>query len=222
MMRDKIKDVNKMLRRGIAFEQVDKFSSVPVTKDNAWYRAAKSLGASAEQLQEYLDTANQFRTARRIAWDKKIADELLVPEDVKRAFYIGRATDAALVVEAALKLKEISYIQTEGFAAGELKHGTISLIEDGTPVFAIVTQKNTAGLTRSNLTETAARGAKTVVISTDNLAKEGNQIVIPNETEELAPLMAVNPNQLLAYDASEGKGKDFDRHGNLEKSQIVQ
>ncbi|MDR0899338.1 MAG: glutamine--fructose-6-phosphate transaminase (isomerizing) [Lactobacillaceae bacterium] len=152
---------------------------------------------------------------------KEIADKYLL--NAKNAFYIGRGADADLTVEAALKLKEISYVQAEGFAAGELKHGTISLIEDGTPVFAIITNKSTAGLTRSNLMETEARGAKAFTIVTSDLAKSGDDIVIPAvENPLLSPLLAVIPTQLLAYYTSLGKGFDVDHPRNLAKSVTVQ
>lgn len=152
---------------------------------------------------------------------KEIADKYLV--NAKNAFYIGRGADADLTKEAALKLKEISYVQTEGFAAGELKHGTISLIEEGTPVFAIITNESTAGLTRSNLLETEARGAKGFTIVTQDLAKEGDDIVIPAvDNPLLAPILAVIPTQLLAYYTSLGKGFDVDHPRNLAKSVTVQ
>ena len=173
----------------------------------------EELAKIAVDMQTVIDEKETF---------KKIADELLVPKTVNRAFYIGRGVDAAMSLEASLKLKEISYVQTEGFAAGELKHGTISLIEEGTPVFALVTQKNTAGLTRSNLIETQARGAKAVVITTEDYAKEGDQIVLPNVIDELSPLLSVLPAQLLAYYASLGKGYDVDHPRNLAKSVTVQ
>ncbi|CAK8053738.1 glutamine--fructose-6-phosphate transaminase (isomerizing) [Eupransor demetentiae] len=151
---------------------------------------------------------------------KKIADEDLKGQ--KSAFYIGRGLDAAVALEAALKLKEISYIQTEGFAAGELKHGTISLIEDGTPVFALLTQAKTAGLLRGEVAQVAARGANTIVISSKSLAKEGDAYVLPEVNELLMPLLAVIPAQLIAYYATLARGLDVDRPRNLAKSVTVQ
>ncbi|KAA8431220.1 SIS domain-containing protein, partial [Weissella paramesenteroides] len=100
---------------------------------------------------------------------QKVADDMLVPS--QNAFYIGRGVDAAVVLEDALKLKEVSYVQTEGFAAGELKHGTLALIEQDTPVIAIMTQPSLAGLVRGNLAETQARGSKTFTIVTKAIAK---------------------------------------------------
>lgn len=138
------------------------------------------------------------------------------------AFYIGRGMDWSVSLEAALKLKEISYVQAEGFASGELKHGTIALIEDQTPVIGIITQDRTAGLTRSNLEETQARGANAITIVSRHLAKEDDTFVLPDVDEVLTPLLSVIPAQLLAYYASLGKGLDVDKPRNLAKSVTVQ
>ncbi|GAP03991.1 glutamine--fructose-6-phosphate transaminase (isomerizing) [Fructobacillus tropaeoli] len=151
---------------------------------------------------------------------KKIAETAL--KDQKSAFYIGRGLDAAVALEAALKLKEISYVQTEGFAAGELKHGTISLIEDGTPVFALLTQKKTAGLLRGEVAQVAARGANTVVIASKSLTKDGDAFVLPEVEELLMPILAVIPAQLIAYYATLDRHLDVDRPRNLAKSVTVQ
>lgn len=138
------------------------------------------------------------------------------------AFYIGRGMDWSVSLEAALKLKEISYVQAEGFASGELKHGTIALIEDQTPVIGIITQDRTAGLTRSNLEETQARGANAITIVSRHLAKEDDTFVLPDVDEVLTPLLSVIPAQLLAYYTSLGKGFDVDKPRNLAKSVTVQ
>ncbi len=142
--------------------------------------------------------------------------------NANRSFYIGRGIDYFVSLESSLKLKEISYILAEGFASGELKHGTIALIEKGTPVIGIITQSNTAGLTRSNLEETMARGAKTITITTESLAKDNDDIVIPDVDELLTPLLSVIPAQLLAYYTSLNKGLDVDHPRNLAKSVTVQ
>ena len=143
-------------------------------------------------------------------------------KDQQSAFYIGRGLDAAVALEAALKLKEISYVQTEGFAAGELKHGTISLIEEGTPVFALLTQKKTAGLLRGEVAQVAARGANTVVFASESLAQDGDAFVLPEVNELLMPILAVIPAQLVAYYATLDRGLDVDRPRNLAKSVTVQ
>lgn len=140
----------------------------------------------------------------------------------RNAFYIGRGIDWAVSLEAALKLKEISYVQAEGFASGELKHGTIALIEKDTPVVGIITQDRTAGLTRSNLEETAARGANVLTIAARHLAKEDDAIILPDVDPMIAPLLSVVPAQLLAYYTSLGKGLDVDKPRNLAKSVTVQ
>ncbi|EHN59172.1 glutamine--fructose-6-phosphate transaminase (isomerizing) [Oenococcus kitaharae] len=154
---------------------------------------------------------------------KALADDYLVNAD--RAFYIGRGADADVTLEAALKLKEISYTLVEGFAAGELKHGTISLIEHGTPVIGLISQSKTAGLTRSNLEETIARGAKTMTIATKNLASANDEIILPELTGEMemfGPILEAIPIQLLAYYTSLGRKLDVDHPRNLAKSVTVQ
>lgn len=140
----------------------------------------------------------------------------------RNAFYIGRGIDWSVSLEAALKLKEISYVQAEGFASGELKHGTIALIEKNTPVIGIITQDRTAGLTRSNLDETKARGASTITIVSRHLAQEDDTIVLADVDEYLTPLLSVLPAQLLAYYTSLGRGLDVDKPRNLAKSVTVQ
>ncbi|RZQ58337.1 glutamine--fructose-6-phosphate transaminase (isomerizing) [Weissella paramesenteroides] len=151
---------------------------------------------------------------------QEVAEEMLVP--AHHAFYIGRGVDSAVVLEAALKLKEISYVQTEGFAAGELKHGTLALIEEDTPVIAVMTQPQLAGLVRGNLAETQARGAKTYTIVTQAIAKPEDDFVLPDINELLTPLVSVVPAQLLAYYTSLGRGLDVDHPRNLAKSVTVQ
>ncbi|ETY75105.1 glutamine--fructose-6-phosphate transaminase (isomerizing) [Lactiplantibacillus fabifermentans] len=159
-----------------------------------------------------------------------LVDEKSTFEDLAKAallhtpntFYIGRGLDYAVSLETALKLKEISYVQAEGFASGELKHGTIALIEKDTPVIGIITQAKTAGLTRSNLQEVAARGAKTITIVTDNLAKPEDTVILPAVDERMTALLSVVPGQLLAYYTSLNKGLDVDKPRNLAKSVTVE
>lgn len=138
------------------------------------------------------------------------------------AFFIGRASDAMLSLEAALKLKEISYIHAEGFAAGELKHGSIALISEGTPVIGIITQDAVALNTRSNLQEVEARGAKTFVITTSRLAKPEDDFVFDNLSCEVAPIAAVVFVQLLSYYAALHLECDIDMPRNLAKSVTVE
>ena len=151
---------------------------------------------------------------------KKLAEKFLV--NSRNCFYIGRGMDYFLCLEAALKLKEISYIQTEGFPAGELKHGTIALIEKDTPVIAVITQENINLNTRSNIKEVKARGAATLVISMHKISQERDNIVIDDANELLSPLTTIIPVQYLAYYAALLKGCDIDKPRNLAKSVTVE
>jgi len=140
----------------------------------------------------------------------------------RNAFYIGRGNDYHVASEAALKLKEISYVQAEGFAAGELKHGTIALIEEGTPVLGIITDEKTGPHTRGNLKEVESRGANTIVIASEDLAREDDQVILPKVHPLLTSLVAVVPTQLIAYYASMQRGYDVDKPRNLAKSVTVE
>ena len=140
--------------------------------------------------------------------------------------YIGRGLDYALSMEGSLKLKEISYIHSESYAAGELKHGTISLITEGMPVIAVATQNSVLEKTVSNIKEVKARGAMTIVIC-DEEADIGvdaadHLIRIPKINEMLMPMVATVPMQLLAYYTSVNKGNDVDKPRNLAKSVTVE
>ena len=143
-------------------------------------------------------------------------------ETTRNAFYIGRGQDYYVAMEASLKLKEISYIQCEGFAAGELKHGTISLIEDGTPVLALLSDEVLASHTRGNISEVIARGAKVLTIAEENVAKEGDDIVLNKVHPYLSPISMVVPTQLIAYFATLQRGLDVDKPRNLAKSVTVE
>ncbi|GMG68838.1 glutamine--fructose-6-phosphate transaminase (isomerizing) [Tetragenococcus halophilus] len=140
----------------------------------------------------------------------------------RNAFYIGRGNDYYVASEAALKLKEISYVQAEGFAAGELKHGTIALIEEGTPVLGIITGQNTGAHTRGNLKEVESRGANTIVIASEEMARQEDQIILPTVHPLLTSLVAVIPTQLIAYYACLQRGYDVDKPRNLAKSVTVE
>ena len=143
-------------------------------------------------------------------------------ETTRNAFYIGRGQDYYVAMEASLKLKEISYIQCEGFAAGELKHGTISLIEDGTPVLALLSDEILASHTRGNISEVVARGAKVLTIAEENVGKEGDDIVLNQVHPYLSPISMVVPTQLIAYFATLHRGLDVDKPRNLAKSVTVE
>ena len=143
-------------------------------------------------------------------------------ETTRNAFYIGRGQDYYVAMEASLKLKEISYIQCEAFAAGDLKHGTISLIEDGTPVLALLSDEILASHTRGNISEVVARGAKVLTIAEENVAKEGDDIVLNQVHPYLSPISMVVPTQLIAYFATLHRGLDVDKPRNLAKSVTVE
>jgi glucosamine--fructose-6-phosphate aminotransferase (isomerizing) len=140
----------------------------------------------------------------------------------RNCFYIGRGMDYYVCLEAALKLKEISYIQTEGFAAGELKHGTIALIEEDTPVIGIISEDKIALNTRSNLKEVESRGAHTLKIVTESLKETGDQIILPDVHPLLRTILMVLPTQLLAYYAALERNLDIDKPRNLAKSVTVE
>ena len=141
----------------------------------------------------------------------------------RNAFYIGRGNDYYVAMEASLKLKEISYIQCEGFAAGELKHGTISLIEDGTPVLGLISASEVvAAHTRGNIQEVAARGANVLTVVEEKLAKAADDIIVNQVHPFLSPISMVIPTQLIAYYASLQRGLDVDKPRNLAKAVTVE
>jgi glucosamine--fructose-6-phosphate aminotransferase (isomerizing) len=142
-------------------------------------------------------------------------------------FYIGRGIDYYLALEASLKLKEISYIHSEAYPSGELKHGTISLITEGTPVFAIITDPNLAEKSLLAVHEVASRGAHVYIISTDQISREHKlpqckKIILPDAPEHLRPIVAATAIQLLAYFTAKEKGLDVDKPRNLAKSVTVE
>ena len=165
-------------------------------------------------MQEVLDDDKKY---------EEIANNIYDKNDI---FFIGRGIDYALSMEASLKLKEISYLHSEAYAAGELKHGTISLIENGTPVIGIVTDKHIAEKTISNLKEVKSRGANVVYITTNNLDKKGDfytkKLVLPEVNPLLQPLVNIIPLQLIAYNTAKLNECDIDKPKNLAKSVTVE
>lgn len=154
---------------------------------------------------------------------KQVAKEI---KDKHSAFYLGRGLDYQTAMEGALKLKEISYIHTEAFAAGELKHGTIALIEAGTPVIAIASQERLYEKMLSNIQEVKARGAYVIAIANENRkeieAQADRVIYVPEVDDILAPVLTAVPTQLIAYYTSLIKGNDVDKPRNLAKSVTVE
>lgn len=152
---------------------------------------------------------------------KQIAESIYKQESM---FFIGRLVDYALAMEGSLKIKEISYIHSEAYAAGELKHGTISLIEEGTPVVGIITDNSIKEKTISNIKEVKARGAKTIVITNDDIDNDlfDYNIKIPKINEFLQPLLTVLPLQMIAYETAKLRECDIDKPKNLAKSVTVE
>lgn len=137
-------------------------------------------------------------------------------------FFIGRGLDYAISLEGSLKLKEISYIHSEAYQAGELKHGTISLVHEGMPIIAIITDDNLKDKTIANLREVEARGAKTFVICKDNLKEKETDITVPNTSDFTISLEIVPVLQLIAYEVAKLRNCDIDKPKNLAKSVTVE
>lgn len=175
------------------------------------YDAVKELGIVANAVQTIVDSKEEM---------EEIAKEFLAT--TRNAFFIGRNVDFYVSQEGALKLKEISYIQAEGFAGGELKHGTIALIEDGTPIIALATQKAVSLNIRGNVKEVVARGANPCIIAMEGHEEEGDRYVLPKVNELFAPLVAVIPLQLISYYAALHRDCDVDKPRNLAKSVTVE
>lgn len=167
-----------------------------------------------EQAQEILDQAGIV---------KEVAESFVKVED---AFFIGRSLDWAVAMEGSLKLKEISYIHAEAYAAGELKHGTLALITEDTPVIALATQRDVYEKTISNVKEVKARDARVIGLTykgNTSLAKSVDHVIyIPETMDELAPILTVIPLQLLSYYVSVARGCDVDKPRNLAKSVTVE
>ena len=177
----------------------------------ALVRELESLPGKMERLLE---------DEERIQW---FASKQIAAKDI---FFIGRGLDYAISLEGRLKMKEISYIHSEAYAAGELKHGTISLIEPGTLVVGVLTQQKLYEKTLSNLLECKTRGAYLMALTTyGNYSMEDNAdfvLYIPKTDPHFAPSLAVIPLQLLGYYVSVAKGLDVDKPRNLAKSVTVE
>jgi glucosamine--fructose-6-phosphate aminotransferase (isomerizing) len=153
-----------------------------------------------------------------------VAQELSSSEHL---FYIGRGIDYSLSLEASLKLKEISYIHSEAYPSGELKHGTISLVSDGTPIVAIITDSALVEKSLLAVHEVISRGAKVFIICTDRISREHElpkceKIILPDAPEHLLPMVTATAIQLLAYFVATKKGLDVDKPRNLAKSVTVE
>lgn len=180
--------------------------SYKLKPDNKYLSDLKKL---PQQLNVLLDRTGYF---------KKLADSIYKRDDV---FFIGRKIDYAICLEGSLKLKEVSYIHSDAYQAGELKHGTISLVEDGTIVFGIVTDDFIRDKTISNLEEAISRGAKAIYVGTEN-TKYDDQIIVPKVHSKLQPILVVPVLQIIAYYVALKRGCDIDKPKNLAKSVTVE
>ena len=171
----------------------------------------------------YLDDLKQLPQQLKVLLDKtgfykKLADAIYKQEDV---FFIGRKVDYAISMEGSLKLKEVSYIHSDAYQAGELKHGTISLINEGTIVFGIITDEEIKDKTISNLEEVISRGAVPIYVGTEESGYK-NQIIVPKVHKKLQPLLVVPALQMVAYYVAYKRGCDIDKPRNLAKSVTVE
>lgn len=182
-------------------------------------RRGRDIGFDLIQEMGIVANAIQAQVDMKEELEKLAADFL---STTRNCFFIGRLMDYFVGLEGALKLKEISYIQAEGFAGGELKHGTIALIEEGTPVIALATQESVNLNIRGNVKEVAARGANTCIISMEGLNEEGDSHVLPKVHELLTPIVSVIPLQLISYYAALHRDCDVDKPRNLAKSVTVE
>lgn len=180
------------------------------------------------EIKEFTDNILQLPAKIEIALKcnditKELAKHIATQEHI---FFIGRGIDYPLCLEGALKLKEISYIHCEGYGAGELKHGTISLIEQGTVVVAIATDKNLYQKMISNIKEVHSRGAYIIAITTEGMTdmkKIAHKVIyVPSTLKSLSPSTTIIPLQLLAYNTTVEKGLDVDKPRNLAKSVTVE
>ena len=167
-----------------------------------------------EKLQKILDNKESIERLANIFYKRE------------QVFFIGRGPDSGVSYEGSLKLKEVSYINSFAIAAGELKHGTIALIEDDTLVFALATQDFLLEKMIANIEEIKARGARVIGIGKENskeLEKKSDEVIyIPECMDEITPLLSVVPLQLFAYYVAKNRGCDVDKPKNLAKSVTVE
>ena len=173
------------------------------------------MGDTAQQIQRILDEQQPA-----------IREAALACKDASSALFVGRGMGAAISYEGALKLKEVSYLHAEAYAAGEMKHGPIALVEPGFPVIAVATKSPTYDKTVSNLKECEARGASIIAVATegdeDIRSIAGHVIYIPAVRDAFSPITASVPLQLLAREVALLRGCDVDQPRNLAKSVTVE
>ena len=191
-----------------------------LAKNNDEYKVKKEIVDFMKDLKELPSVVDNILNTLEY---KEIAKEIYDKNDI---FFIGRGIDYALAMEGSLKLKEISYIHSEAYPAGELKHGTISLIDNNTPVIGIVTDKEIYNKTISNLKEVKSRGANVIYITTNNLNTIGDfyskKIVLKEVNPLLQPLINIIPLQLISYEVAKLNNCDIDKPKNLAKSVTVE
>lgn len=204
---------------------------VAVASTKAYTSQVYVLGLLALKYQKEKEKKNTYQELPQkieelIKFDySSIIDHLYLKKDI---FYLGRNIDYVSMLEGSLKLKEITYIHSEAFPAGELKHGPISLIEEDTPVIALITHKETAAKTISNIKEVKARGAYVVLIIEDGILDSIDQnsydevIYLPKTDEYTCPILSIIPLQLIAYYTAKKKNLDIDKPRNLAKSVTVE
>ena len=211
---------------------------IAVASTKAYTSQVVLLGILAIYFAEILESTDSetLENLKKDIFDlpKKIETSLKTSDEVKKfakkiskekdVFFIGRGSDYNVALEGSLKLKEISYIHSEAYASGELKHGPIALIEKGITVISILTDKNLLEKSISNIEEVITRGAKTFIVTNQNIENSNfdNVVKIEDTNPLLSPILSVIPLQLLAYYISKDKGLDVDKPRNLAKSVTVE
>lgn len=189
----------------------------------AFYLGLKNNLLKEEDIKVYYDLEKEIAKILEDTSDTKESATMI--HDKKDIFYLGRKIDYSLCMEASLKLKEISYLHSEAYAAGELKHGTISLIEENTPVISIITDESIALKTLSNVKEVCARGAMSIIISNQEIEDKNvykKLILVSKVSEFIEPLLVIIKCQLIAYYVAKINGCDIDKPRNLAKSVTVE
>lgn len=189
----------------------------------AFYLGLKNNLVKEEDIKMYHDLEKEIANILEDTTDTKEVANMI--HDRKDIFYLGRKIDYSLCMEASLKLKEISYLHSEAYAAGELKHGTISLIDDSTPVISIITDDSIALKTLSNVKEVCARGAISIIISNKEIEDKNvyqKLILVPKVSEFIEPILVMIKCQLIAYYVAKMNGCDIDKPRNLAKSVTVE
>lgn len=188
------------------------FAEILEVKNKELENLKKEILEVPRKIEKVLENTDKIKT-----FAKKISGE-------KDVFFIGRGIDYTVAVEGSLKLKEISYIHSESYSAGELKHGPIALIENGITVVGIMTDKELTPKTISNIQEVVTRGAKTFIVTNQDIdEKSFDEVIrIPEISSYISPVLSVVPLQLLAYYISKEKGLDVDKPRNLAKSVTVE